>query len=430
MSHLVHIGGGGFEDILEHRTKIKLNRPNGGPDSVRQGVRSPRDKHAKRALVLGGGGIAGAAFEVGALLALNDVLSGFKATDFDIYVGTSAGSFLCACLVNGITPEDFARSQIGREPPNLPSINPGEILKPVHGRLSRGVAAWAGGIRSTARQVARNPRHLSLVDVFFSLASDLSSSLYTTEGLQQYLQMIFSMSGRTNRFDKLDKELYVVGTDLDTAERTVFGEEEMPAASISQAVAASAAIPVIYEPVKIKGREYIDGGLRSPTNLDIALAHGAGFVVMVNPLVPYLHDPRYLLRAFDSDVRHVSDGGLGRLAAQVFRIMAHTQVEKELELMRLKYPETEILVVEPRRDDEHLFVFNLMDYSVRDQIAKDAFEHVAVELVTHFPEIQKLFNRCGIEVSKKGLVEQLKRVLSGGTAAALVDQQMKTEETA
>jgi predicted acylesterase/phospholipase RssA len=55
-------------------------------------------------LVLGGGGIAGASFEIGALLALNDALVGFKATDFDIYVGTSAGAFISACLVNGVTP--------------------------------------------------------------------------------------------------------------------------------------------------------------------------------------------------------------------------------------------------------------------------------------------------------------------------------------
>src|SRR5918999_2078631 len=82
------------------------------PDSPKPDIMG----NGKRALVLGGGGIAGASFHTGALLALNDVLTDFHATDFDMYVGTSAGAFLCACLANGITPEQIARSQIGRGP--------------------------------------------------------------------------------------------------------------------------------------------------------------------------------------------------------------------------------------------------------------------------------------------------------------------------
>lgn len=400
MGHIVHIGGG---DIPDAPSKRRV-RP-----------------HGKRALVLGGGGIAGGAFETGALLALNDVLSGFKANDFDIFVGTSAGAFLSACLVNGITPEDFARSQLGAAPPTVPRIKRSQILKPVRRRMMRGAAAWAGGIRGTARQVARTRAHTSLVDMFFSMADDLKSSLYTTEGIQSYLKELFSMPGRTDDFGELDKKLFLTATDLDTAERIVFGMSGMPEASISQAVAASAAIPVIYEPVRINGREYLDGGLRSATNLDIALSNGASFVVLVNPLIPYLHDPRYLLRGFDSPIHHVSEGGLGRLVAQVFRIMARSHLEKELELLTAQYPDVDVLVIEPRRDDNHLFMFNLMDYQAREELAKDAFEQVAVDLVTHFPEIKRLFSRTGVSLSRQKLLDQLQHVLSGGTAMSLIE---------
>lgn len=407
MARIVHIGGGEIADAPKRRSKGK----------------------GKRALVLGGGGVAGASFEVGALLALNDVLSGFKANDFDIFVGTSAGAFLCSFLANGITPEDFARSQISKPPPHLPSIRPHEILKPVRGRALKGAAAWAGGIRGTARQLAKSRSHTSLVDIFFSLADDLKSSLYTTAGMQSYLRRLFAMEGRTDRFEELTKQLFITATDLDTAERVVFGSDEMPTASISEAVAASAAIPIIYEPVKINGREYLDGGLRSPTNLDVALANGATFIVLINPLVPYLHDTRYLLRGFDSPIRHVSEGGLGRLVAQVFRIMARSQLEKEVELLTANYPEVDILIIEPPRNDEHLFVFNLMDYDAREQLAKDAFEQVAVDLVVHFPEIKRLFAGTGIAVSKKGLLKQLEYVLAGGTAQTLIEVR-DDEETA
>lgn len=408
MGQIVRLGGGPYPEV----------------------AKAEPEGDGKRALVLGGGGISGAAFHVGALLALNDVFSAFKTTDFDLFVGTSAGAFLGACLANGISPEQFSRSQLGGNVPSLPPIRRTQILKPIKGRFPRAFASSVSALRSTARQVARTKKETSLVDAFFSVTEGLESwRLYTTKGLEEYLRLIFSYGGRTNRFDRLTKELYLVATDLDTAGRTVFGDETMPEATIAQAVAASAAIPVIYEPVEIEGREYLDGGLQSATNVDVALAHGATFVVLVNPLVPYLHDARYLMRGFDSPVAHVSDGGLGRLMAQVFRIMAHAQLEKELELIEATSPDVDILVIEPHRNDEHLFVFNLMDYSARIQFARDAFEQVAVDLVTNFPVIANLFARAGLSVSKERLVEQLRMVLGGGTADALI-LESEEQETA
>lgn len=402
MGQIVRCGGGGPAEAS--RKTVKTNGAGG-----------------KRALVLGGGGIAGASFEIGALLALNDALVDFKANDFDMYVGTSAGAFLSAFLANGISPEAFARSQLGSGPPDVPSISRRQIMKPAQRRLGRGGLVWANAMRATALRMARSGVNASLVDAFFTMTQSLASwRLYTTAGMEEYLRALFSRRGRTNKFARLGKELFVTATDLDTAERVVFGEEDMPEALISQAVAASAAIPIIYEPVRINGREYLDGGLRSATNVDVAVSHGASFIVLINPLVPYLHDARYLLPGNADPINHVSDGGLGRLVAQVFRIMARAQLDKELELIKLNHPHVDVFVVEPRRDDEHLFIFNLMDYGARTQVARDAFEQVAVDLVTHFPTVRKMFRSGGIEVSKQVLLEQLEHVLAGGTAEAFL----------
>lgn len=406
MGQIVHCGGGGGLAPPE--------RPAVKPDG-------------KRALVLGGGGIAGASFEIGALLALNDAMTDFKVTDFDIYVGTSAGAFVSACLVNGVSPEAFASAQMGNPDPDVPGIRRQDILKPVRGRLRHSGAAWAGALRMTARRMAKTGVNTSLIDTMFTLTEGLASwRLYSTEGLETYLRQLFSKRRRTNKFARLSKQLFIPATDLDTGERVVFGEEASPQATISQAVSASAAIPIIYEPVRLGGREYLDGGLRSATNLDVAVAHGAGFIVVINPLVPYLHDARYLLRGFDAPIQHLSDGGLARVIAQVFRIMAQSQLDRDLDLVRNKYPDIDIMVIEPRRDDEHLFVFNLMDFEAREELATIAFESVAIDLVTHFPSIKRLFSRAGLELSKDLLVDQLQRVIAGDAAGALI----ASEETA
>src|SRR5438270_13881114 len=67
----------------------------------------------KRALVLCGGGITGLAYEIGALRALDDLLVDLTVNDFDIYVGTSAGSIVGALLANGVSPAAMAMGLAG-----------------------------------------------------------------------------------------------------------------------------------------------------------------------------------------------------------------------------------------------------------------------------------------------------------------------------
>jgi hypothetical protein len=93
--------------------------------------------------------------------------------------------------------------------------------------------------------------------------------------------------------------------------------------------------------------------------------------------------------------------------------MAQSQVEKELEVVTHAHPDVDIVLVEPRRDDEHLFVFNLMDYGSRERIARHAFESVAIDLVTRFPEYKKVLGRHHIKIDRDALVDQLRSIVEG-----------------
>ena len=144
-------------------------------------------------------------------------------------------------------------------------------------------AAASGRWRATSARCRRSTSSLGLAEA-------LPTGLYSGEGIERYVRRILSDPDRTDDFRLLRPELYLAATDLDTCERVVFGAEGWDDVPISRAVSASSALPMIYKPVKIKDREYVDGGIVSTTNLDIAVEAGAKFIVVVNPLVPYIND--------------------------------------------------------------------------------------------------------------------------------------------
>ncbi len=368
----------------------------------------------RTALVLGGGGISGAAYHLGVLNAMNAISRGFDAGSFDMYVGTSAGAFVCACLVNGIGSEELVVSNLGEPTARIPPIDADEIMLPDRRGIMRSAVRWPLSVLGAVRRYVGHPFQTSLIDGFGAIAEGLPPGLYTTDGTERYLRRLFTSEGRSNDFRATAKSLFVTATDLDTAQRVVFGESDCPDASISEAVAASTAIPLLYAPREISGRSYLDGGLRSTTNIDIAISHGAKLIICINPLVPYVHDIRYLLpSATGLPARHIAQKGFPHIAAQTFRIMAESQLEKELQLIAHAHPDVDIILIEPRRDDEHLFVFNLMDYSSRERVALHAFESVAIDLVTRFPDYEKVLGRHGIRLDRDLLIDQLQTVVEG-----------------
>ncbi len=183
--------------------------------------------------------------------------------------------------------------------------------------------------------------------------------------------------GRSNDFRVIDPELYLTATDLDTTERIVFGEDGWRDVPISKAVECSTALPIVYKPVELKGRQLVDGGIRSTTNVDIAVEAGAKFIVVVNPLVPYVNDfEKTIPTMFGSRVRRVSDMGMPAIGNQTFRLIAHARLHQAVEQWQEKYPGVDILLLEPEATDELMFGTPIMDYGHRLDIARHGFESV------------------------------------------------------
>lgn len=364
--------------------------------------RRKRAKREKAALVLGGGGITGGVYEIGALRAFDLLAVNRTVNDFDVYVGTSAGSFVASMLANGVTPEEMMRVINKALPSEIDDPELKTLLKFNYGGLAASVAKLPLRMASVLRNLVDNVGEFSLVDLATGLAEGLPTGLYSNRGIESYMEEVLSKEGRSNDFREVDPELLITACDLDTCERIVLGRDEWAGVPISQAVAASGALPIVYEPYSLRGRQLIDGGMYSTTNVDVAVEEGATFILVVNPLVPYVNDFQSgLPTASGTKVSRVGDMGMGAIANQAFRMLAHNRLHRSLHNWDKTYPDVDIILIEPALDDALMFGTSILDYTSRLTIAKHGFESVTVRLAKDYHHYRQVAERHGIEISAR-----------------------------
>jgi predicted acylesterase/phospholipase RssA len=357
-----------------------------------------RKRGGKTALVLAGGGLTGGIYQVGVLRALDDILLNRSTLDFDIYVGTSAGAFVATLLAIGIPPRAVAEA--ARNPslamqwqlmrhvftPNLREFG-GRILK-----LPARVPALVG-------DMLRHRGTFLISDLWSFLSLLLPSGLLDSRELGSFMRMLLELSDMPVEFAQLDRELYVVACEVDTWQRVVFGRHTKPAVSIPDAVAASAAIPILFNPVTINGAGYVDGGVKGTAAIDVAIDHGADLIVVVNPLVPLdvrgIRKSTYLHRFGSS----IADLGIRGMYNQLARGMIHDGLSDHIRLLRQSHPKVDIVLIEPRPNDEKMFFHEVMSTSARLVVAQHGYESVLEGLGSNYRHFAAVLGRHGITLS-------------------------------
>jgi predicted acylesterase/phospholipase RssA len=332
----------------------------------------------KVALVLAGGGVTGAAYELGVLHALDERLANRAVTDFDLYIGTSAGAILSALLANGISPADMHRLLHARHP-SVRGLRRGDVFA----YQARGLARWAAGLPSAVLAACAGALNDGGLSAFlFALAEAGPPGLYDGAALARYLREALLALGGSDRFDALARALYVIATDLGSGERAVFGPGYLTDAPISQAVAASTALPFFYWPVEIGGRAYVDGGIRGHGSLDVAVENGARLVICVNPLVPCGR----------------GENGLptGNPGLRALRISAHAGLHYHLKHLRQRYPDVDFVLVEPSPDDSDQLEANFMDFRLRHRLAERGYHTAGRHFAAEHARLAPIFARHGL----------------------------------
>lgn len=413
-------------------------------------------KKAKKALILAGGAVTGAAFKTGGLCALDEYFTNFTINQFDIFVGISSGSFVAAPLAAGITATEILKSLDGRSKrytqlapwhyylPNWKEI----LLRPMHflaeqvmfvPRAVKDILAGFGEfgpqlvaemwrlvldptksnydavLRTVTRSIATRPMP--------SLLSLLPSGFFDNSGIETYLRHNIERNKLSNSFNflhkTLHKKLYICAMTLDGAERVIFGPDEKNDVTISEAVQASTAMPGFYKPARIHGTDYVDGNVLETAHFDVAVSHGAELIVCYNPFRPV--DNKVMLQylreknEFVTGGRRLADNGIITILSQIFRTVFHTRLHHMIE--QYAYDPNfkgDIILVEPSSSDMAFFELNPLIFSNRLRAARLGFESVRNSVSDRYDEIADIFAKYGVRMSRKSIEVDVKRLKVAG----------------
>jgi NTE family protein len=319
-----------------------------GPD--RAGHGSGR----RTGLVLGAGGVLGAAWMTGALACLRDRLP-CAAPDVDVIVGTSAGSVLAAALRSRAPLEEMMAWQRGEA---TGTLSESVALAARAGPLPP-MPRWRFGSVPLARAALLTPHRVPWW---------VGASAWLPYGRDQHAALRSLVSALHLRHHQqagrdgppppwVDGHTWVAAVDYDTGQRVLFGRAEAPPASISEAVAASCSIPGWYEPTVIGGRRYVDGGVRSATSLGVLSGTDVEDIYVLapmasteadHPLQPHLRMERRLRQV----ITHALLRQAKALGAEGRRVIVLTPGPRDLAAMGIN-------LMDPRRREA------VMDLSFR-----------------------------------------------------------------
>ncbi len=309
----------------------------------------------RRGLVLGAGGVLGAAWTTGALSAIAQ-LTGFEGNTSEVVLGTSAGAVLGSFIARGASISKLVQHQ------RTAGTEVDEVDYAYSERAGVPPLPRWGTVGST-KVLAAAARHPGSVTPGVAL----SALLPIGRGDLEPIGRLVRGPRDTEPSWPTAPQLWVVATDFETGRRTVFGAPSGPAAGLSQAVMASCAIPAWYRPMEIDGRRYVDGGACSATSADVLAKLELDEVFILAPMASFEYDyPSSPLARIERQLRKATTKRLEREAA------------------KLEAAGTTVTMLAPGPDDLAVIGANMMDARRRTAVFETAERTSRIRLEADF----------------------------------------------
>jgi NTE family protein len=305
-------------------------------------------------LVLGAGGVLGVAWTIGALRAFEQT-TGRDPRRADVILGTSAGAILAASLGCGISTEALANHQSGVPAEGDPDLT--YDYETGHATGLPGRPKLRFGSTSLLLNAVRHPRRTTGLAALASVIPEGRGSLAAVGAVVDSVAPAGPVAWAPH------PQTWIVAMDFRTGERVVFGQEGAPSARLSKAVVASCSIPGWYQPVRIGGRRYVDGGMVSPTSLDLLAEMELDVVYVLSPMTSFSFD---------------TPSGMGMKLERRVRRRLTRRLSREADVVR--ETGTEVVLLCPGPDDLAAIGANLMDASRRDRVFQTSLRTTAAAL--------------------------------------------------
>lgn len=361
---------------------------------VKEAVNRP-----KRALVLAGGGIPGWMYEIGCLTALDDFFDGFTVNDFDVYVGTSAGAAVAALMANGVRPR-AVYDDIKYDRKTSYNFARNDIYGFGYQETFHIIKKFLRSLYPIFKYYIKGKRPFSILDLLEMLQENLPSGIFTLKNFDRYLSNFFSQEGFSNDFRELRRELYIPAVDVDMGRYDVFGEGEFTDVPISQAVIASSAMPIVFQPVNIRGKDYIDGGVGRVAYMDIAMNHGAEMIWVINPVQYIINDrDRVCLPNLLGECVGIREKGFSYIYDQAMRINTSTRMYLAFKRYQFEHPNKTFILIQPKPSEAFMFSHHAVSYHSRVAVLQYGYFSTMQALKEEFKYYEENLNRYQIRAT-------------------------------
>lgn len=358
-------------------------------------------------LAIAGGGPVGGMYELGALRALDEAIEGLDLTRLTVYVGVSSGAFIAAALANRMSTADITRIFITHSANDV-QFRPEVFLRPAFREYGRRAAALPRVLLEWWRDLLLDPARAGDLPARFGAL--IPTGVFDNEEIGRFLARAYSLHGRTNDFRELHRKLYIVAVDLDSGEAVRMGDAQWNDVPISRAIQASSALPGLYPPVSIRGRQFVDGALRRTMHASVALEEDIDLLIGINPLVPF---DASRARAAGRTPQSLVRNGLPTVLSQTLRTILQSRMQVGIAKYASQYDDVDKLFLEPDGDDAEMFFTSAFSYRSRRQVCEHAYRATLKDLRLHRDSLAPLLARHGLSLHDAVLDDPDRSMLDG-----------------